>query len=73
MEIRTVSKIKWISQEVDSRKVQDLLNLYSNYIIAESLQIAHSAKNTVVVTFMLDQTFDNLEDLNEALNEEPLF
>jgi hypothetical protein len=67
------NKIKWISEEVDSHKVQNLLNMYNSYIIPESLIITHSADNCVLVTFYLSQTFNSLEELNMALKKEPLF
>lgn len=67
------SAIKWISKEIDSHKVDELLNRYNNYIIPESLIITHSAENCVLVTFYLNQTFNNLEELNKALKTEPMF
>lgn len=65
--------IKWISEEIPSFKVQELLNLYSYYIIPKSLSIVYSSERTVLVTFYLSDEFNSIDELNEALKNEPLF
>lgn len=64
-----MSTIKWISKEVTPINVQELLNLYRPYLIPESVQITQVATRLVLVTFLLDQTFDSIDELNGALKK----
>jgi len=69
--------IKWISLVEDSGHVDEILNKYYKVMIAESLSIvSHGIFNDIPycqVTFLLNQTFNNEEELNQYINTEQLF
>lgn len=70
--------IKYISVEVNSEKVQEVLNYYARYILPESLSIvSHGVyDNTIIycqVTFMLSQTFNSKEELDSTLAKGDIF
>lgn len=67
-----MSKIKYISAEIATSECEKMLNKYYNYLIPESLSIVYLGNN-ILVTFLLNQTFNTEEELESALKSEPLF
>lgn len=67
-----MSKIKYISAEIAPSECEKMLNKYYNYLIPESLNIVYIGGN-ILVTFLLNQTFNTDKELESALKSEPLF